>query len=111
MMVENQKVVEEVGEYNESKSIENAQFICKKIEDLSFLDNQSFDLIISSSVFEYLDDIESSLHSVSQLLKPEGLLMISFPNKKSVFRVIERLSYFFLRRPAYLKHVKKIHVL
>ena len=92
----------------QSKCIENAQFICKKIEDLSFLDHQSFDLIISSSVFEYLDDIESSLHSVSQLLKPAGLLMISFPNKKSVFRIIERLSYFFLRRPAYLKHVKNM---
>lgn len=92
----------------QSKNIENTQFICKKIEELSFLDNESFDLIISSSVFEYLDDIETALQLVSRLLRPEGLLMLSFPNKKSVFRIMERLSYFFMRRPAYLKHVKNI---
>lgn len=90
------------------KSIENAHFYCKKIEDLSFLKDQNFDLIVGSSVFEYLEDIDSSLHSVSNLLKPTGLLILSFPNKKSVFRLIERLSYIILRRPAYLKHVRNI---
>ncbi|MDX2128974.1 MAG: methyltransferase domain-containing protein [Chloroherpetonaceae bacterium] len=50
-----------------------------------------FDLIVLSSVIEYIEKSDQLLKQCQLLLKPDGYLMISFPNKKSIYRLLERL--------------------
>lgn len=49
----------------------------------------SFDLIISSSVLEYVPRTEEILTKTHALLSPGGMLVISLPNKQSLFRKLE----------------------
>src|ERR687885_732686 len=44
------------------------------------------DVIIASSVLEYIDDMPSLLQQAQRMLKPGGLLMVSMPNQQSVYR-------------------------
>lgn len=65
------------------------------------------DMIISSSVFEYIDDLEAVLDNLSQLLKPGGLFVMSFPNKHAIYRKIEKTVYSLTGKPTYLSIVKQ----
>ncbi len=49
----------------------------------------TFDLIIMSSVLEYLEDPEEILEQTGLLLSQKGRLIFSIPNRDSLFRKIE----------------------
>src|SRR5262245_23948735 len=51
------------------------------------------DLLISSSVIEYVPDLDATLALFARLLKPGGTLIVSMPNAFSVSRLYERLRY------------------
>ena len=54
---------------------------------LSFKDN-SFDLIILQDVIEHLQDCKLLLNEIRRVLKPDGMIYISTPNKYSIFNFI-----------------------
>jgi len=64
-----------------------------------------FDVIISSSVLEYVPDLAQTLYTFDQCLRPGGYLLLSLPNRCSIYRRLERLVYNFTGKPPYLKHV------
>ncbi|XWW46548.1 methyltransferase domain-containing protein [Fibrella sp. USSR17] len=64
-----------------------------------------FDVIVSSSVLEYVPDLTQTLQTFDQYLRPGGYLMLSLPNRRSIYRRLERLAYTLIGRPPYLKHV------
>ncbi|MCX6290198.1 MAG: class I SAM-dependent methyltransferase [Bacteroidetes bacterium] len=66
------------------------------------------ELIVSSSVIEYIDEIDQTIQMFSELLKPNGKLIVSFPNKDSVYRKIEMNLFRLFRKPAYFRFVKNI---
>ena len=49
----------------------------------------SFDGIIASSVFEYLDDVPRVAEELFRVLRPEGVLLLTVPNPHNVVRKIE----------------------
>ena len=62
-------------------------------------------LIICSSVLEYVDDYETVLRQFHFLLKPGGILLLSLPNRHSVYRIFERTLRPFITSPdSYLHH-------
>ena len=62
-------------------------------------------LIICSSVMEYVDDYETVLRQFHSLLKPGGVLLLSLPNRLSVYRMFERtLRRFLAPQDSYLRH-------
>ena len=62
-------------------------------------------LIICSSVMEYVDDYEKVLRQFHSLLKPGGVLLLSLPNRLSVYRIFERtLRRLSTRKGSYLQH-------
>jgi ubiquinone/menaquinone biosynthesis C-methylase UbiE len=69
---------------------------------LPFADS-SFDAVLASSVFEYLDDIDGVLGECRRVLNPGGKLFFSIPNPAHLSRKIERclrpLAVFALRIP------------
>lgn len=62
-------------------------------------------LIICSSVLEYVPDYEQALRQFYSFLKPRGIIILSLPNRHSVYRIFERtLRRLLVRRDSYLSH-------
>ena len=57
------------------------------------LEDASFRGIVCSSVIEYVDDPAACLQEFWRILQPGGKLLVSVPNRKSLFRMLERLRF------------------
>jgi 2-polyprenyl-3-methyl-5-hydroxy-6-metoxy-1,4-benzoquinol methylase len=68
--------------------------------------NQLYDAIISSSLIEYLEEYDKTILMVKELLKTDGIFIASIPNKKSLYRKIERVFFNLTGKPFYLKFAK-----
>jgi SAM-dependent methyltransferase len=79
-----------------------------RLPDLEFLNGQTFDLIISSSVLEYLDDPWRAIDALNTHLAPGGVLLLSVPNGDSLHRKAEALAYRYTGRPRYYAHVQYV---
>ena len=66
------------------------------------------DVILCSSVLEYITDYEAIIDQFKELLIPEGLLIISMPNKDSWYRKIEKYIFKLTKKPAYYQYIKHI---
>ena len=53
----------------------------------------SFNLILSLSMLEYIEDDEAAIQKFHQLLKPGGLLVVSVPNKAGMLRKLEGVVF------------------
>lgn len=52
----------------------------------------SFDVVVSAGVLEYLPDPAAALRGVRELLRPGGHLILSLPNRASLFRKLSRIE-------------------
>jgi 2-polyprenyl-3-methyl-5-hydroxy-6-metoxy-1,4-benzoquinol methylase len=59
--------------------------------------NATYDLIICSSVLEYVQDFNATISQFHKILRPGGILIISLPNEQSFLRQLERLVQFVRR--------------
>lgn len=66
------------------------------------------DLILCSSVLEYVADWEQALTSLVNLLTPAGFLLVSLPNGHSLYRLYEKGRYRLTGQPAYYRHVRHV---
>jgi 2-polyprenyl-3-methyl-5-hydroxy-6-metoxy-1,4-benzoquinol methylase len=64
------------------------------------------DLVISSSVIEYLDTVEGALDFVRKLMKPGAMLFFSMSNRDSISRRLVRVVHRLTGRPRYFGFVK-----
>jgi len=85
---------------------DNVKLVCADIAEMHQLGDGSFDLIVASSVLEYLDDFDGTLAMISRLLAPGGVFILSLPNRASVYRRIEPLLYALTGRPDYFAYVR-----
>ena len=69
------------------------------------------DLLISSSVIEYVEDTDATVKMFNQLLKKDGILLVSFPNRSSWYRSFEKLAFRLTGRPSYYRYVKHLWAL
>lgn len=69
---------------------------------------ESFDLIISSSVLEYVDNAEGVLKKSFEALASNGTLIFSIPNKESLFRKVEGNLFRLIGKPQYRGLLKNI---
>jgi 2-polyprenyl-3-methyl-5-hydroxy-6-metoxy-1,4-benzoquinol methylase len=56
-------------------------------------DDESYDAVVSSSVFEFVPDPEQYIQDIYRVLKPGGILIISFPNRFSLWRVYSKIRF------------------
>ena len=66
------------------------------------------DGILLSSVLEYLEDPLAFMKNVELLMLPGSRIILSVPNRSSIYRMIESISYRFFRFPRYRRYVKTI---
>lgn len=67
-------------EYLDSSSAEN---LCQQI----------YDIVVCTSVLEFVPDLGAMLSRLSSLVRSDGMLLISVPNRRSLLRKIERFIY------------------
>jgi SAM-dependent methyltransferase len=70
--------------------------------------DEYFDVIVSLGMFEYLKDPTHFLAEIRRILKPNGIVLFTCHNKKSLRRTLSRKMSFFQKvvRPS-LKRVKR----
>jgi len=85
----------------------NLKFIKCDISNIGFEIDRIADLVIASSVLEYMDDLEFVLSKVRTSLNKNGVIIFSLPNYPSFHRVFERLSFKIFGHPFYYKYVKQ----
>jgi 2-polyprenyl-3-methyl-5-hydroxy-6-metoxy-1,4-benzoquinol methylase len=69
--------------------------------DDALLAGRRFDLILCSSVLEYVEDSWSAFDWLSQSLTPGGTILFSMPNGSSLYRHAERWLFRLTGRPRY----------
>lgn len=67
-----------------------------------------YDLVLCSSVLEYLPDLAAEIARLSALLRPGGRLILSLPNGRSRYRRFEALAWRVTGRPRYYRHVRHV---
>jgi len=94
-------------------SVNNIDFIKgvipKVLDDIK--DKGHIDLVIASSVLEYIDHLDSTLHSINNLLANDGLLIASVPNRSSFYRKLENIGFKYIGFPRYLQVLKNVFTL
>jgi len=85
----NNKAIEFAKNYNKKQNI---HYICSDIFSLN-LKNNVADVVISFETIEHINDDNLFLKILKNLLKPDGILLISTPNKAASYRsLISRRS-------------------
>ncbi|QDK82605.1 glycosyltransferase [Spirosoma sp. KCTC 42546] len=90
----------------QKKTLANVQYILQSLPLTSLVTYAPQDVVLLSSVLEYVDDMKEILEQAYSLLKPNGLLIVSIPNRTSVYRIIERLLFRLLKRPGYFAYIR-----
>ena len=91
---------------NQKKISDNAQY---RQQALPFTDPGQYnqhDAIIMSSLLEYIAEPALMLQQTNDLLKPNGLLIVSLPNALSIYRQTERMVFWLTGYPTYLIHTR-----
>jgi 2-polyprenyl-3-methyl-5-hydroxy-6-metoxy-1,4-benzoquinol methylase len=94
----------EAGEHG----VQNIEFVQCRLEVFNRWIAHPADLIICSSVLEYLEDANAFLSACAQALKPAGKLIISTPNGDSLYRKFERALFKLTGRPRYFAYVRSV---
>ncbi len=78
------------------------------LADRSQLPPEKADLIVCSSVLEYVEDVEAALSDFRFLLNDQGYLILSVPNQSSLLRLVEKTALKQIRPDTrqYLSYVK-----
>lgn len=75
------------------RGLDNARFRQGRLPDIDEAGLENADLVISSSVVEYVGDLDRTLALFARLLKPGGKLILSMPNVHSLSRTYQRLKH------------------
>ena len=67
------------------------------LQCLPFKDN-SFDMVISMSVLEHLQDPERVFHEFSRVLRPKGMVILQTPNRYDYVSVIAKITPFWFHQ-------------
>ena len=64
------------------------------------------DLVLCSSVLEYVEDLDAAVLNLRDLLAGSGGLIVGFPNRQSVYRALEHATWRVCGVPSYCAHVR-----
>ena len=86
----------------------NAGFATAFLEDPALLGARRFDVVLCSSVLEYVEDHWRAFDWLAAALKPDGTVIFSMPNGSSVYRKLEKLAFRLTGRPGYYANVRHV---
>jgi 2-polyprenyl-3-methyl-5-hydroxy-6-metoxy-1,4-benzoquinol methylase len=86
----------------------NAKFRLATLEDLTVIADRQFEVILCSSVLEYIEDFWRAFDRFAAVLKANGVLVFSMPNGVSLYRKAERVVFRLTGRPAYYAYMRNM---
>jgi 2-polyprenyl-6-hydroxyphenyl methylase/3-demethylubiquinone-9 3-methyltransferase len=89
-----------------NRHLENIRFVEGRLPDLDVTGLTNADLVISSSVVEYVEDLDATLGLFARLLKPRGALILSMPSLFCLNRAWDRLMYRLTGRPPVYRYIR-----
>ena len=102
-----EKMIELCKKYSHTKNlIISFQQVILPFENIDNFEKQ--DVILCSSVLEYIIDYEIVIQQFKELLNSNGILIISMPNKDSWYRKIEKYIFKLTGKPAYYQYIQHI---
>jgi len=102
------RMIELCQQEKKRRGLNTVKFFKSELPALQNVKLEKADLIISSSVLEYVEDLHETFETIRNLLSGNGILVVSFPNSYSIYRWIQRFAFAILRRPKYYRYVKHI---
>jgi 2-polyprenyl-3-methyl-5-hydroxy-6-metoxy-1,4-benzoquinol methylase len=78
--------------HREKRALTNVRFMQGTLPRIDETTLERADLLISSSVVEYVEEFDETLSLFARLVKPGGTLIVSMPNAHSLSRSYQRLS-------------------
>ena len=88
-----------------------ADEVCFVVQSLPLPDPVAYagqDVIIASSLLEYVDDLALVLQQTQAMLNTNGLLIVSMPNRISLYRRVERMFFAITGYPRYFAHLRHV---
>jgi glycosyltransferase involved in cell wall biosynthesis/ubiquinone/menaquinone biosynthesis C-methylase UbiE len=102
-----EKMIELCKKYSQAKNlIISFQQAILPFENIDNFEKQ--DVILCSSVLEYIADYEIVIKQFKELLNSNGILIISMPNKDSWYRKVEKYIFKITGKPAYYQYIHHI---
>ena len=102
-----EKMIELCKKHSQAKNLEiSFQQSTLPFENIDDFSKQ--DVILCSSVLEYIVEYEIVIQQFKELLNPEGILVISMPNKDSWYRKIEKYIFKLTGKPPYYHFIQHI---
>lgn len=93
---------------NQKKTSVSACYVVQSLPLPNPRDYAMQDVILASSLLEYIDDVERVVYQIHAVLKPNGLLIVSMPNRLSLYRRIERRLFGLTGYPRYFAHIHHV---
>ncbi len=92
--------------YLTERGVSNVSFVESRLPISDTSELSPAGLLISSSVIEYLDNIEEALLFMKSLLLPGGIIIFSISNRNSISRKLVRFVYRLTGRPKYFGFIR-----
>lgn len=89
---------------NENYYNHNLSYICHDSKQMNL--EEKFELAVSFEVIEHIDSVEMYLESIKKCLSPEGIFIVSTPNKKMYSDAIENYNNSYHVKEYYLDEFK-----
>lgn len=90
------------------EGLSNTDFQQMWVADVPDRIREDFDLVLCSSVLEYLPDLGEGIRILCDRVRPGGALILSLPNAWSPYRAAERVVFTLTGRPGYHKFLKHV---
>jgi 2-polyprenyl-6-hydroxyphenyl methylase/3-demethylubiquinone-9 3-methyltransferase len=92
------------------RGLNNVRFVQARLPEVDETALPEADLVISSSVVEYVDDLDAILALFGRRLGPRGTLIVSMPNASSLSRWHQRIKYRLTGKPDIYRYIKHFTV-
>lgn len=89
-----------------ARGLAGVRFVQARLPHVDEAELGGAELIISSSLVEFIDDLDGTLALFARLLAPGGRLILSMPNLLSVSRAYERVEHRLTGEPAIYEFIK-----
>jgi 2-polyprenyl-3-methyl-5-hydroxy-6-metoxy-1,4-benzoquinol methylase len=101
-----EKMLELCMRQKQEHALHEIRFLQAEIPHLNGLRLPKANLIVCSSVLEYIEEFEEALVLFAKILKDQGTFIVSLPNAICPNRMYQRLKFRFTGNPEIYKYIK-----
>jgi glycosyltransferase involved in cell wall biosynthesis/SAM-dependent methyltransferase len=101
------KMIELCNQYKTEKSL-SISFLRAELPFINPKDFAHKDVVLCSSVLEYIVDYQKVIEQFKEILNSNGVLIISMPNQESWYRKVEKYIFRLTQKPTYYAYTQHV---